>query len=246
MTSTAGMAGDGSDPRASLIGCILSRRGARRGGAIGHDAMRREAMWVSSSWRCPAWRRSAGGRGCRVPCSASRSGGTRSPRSASAGRIRCTTGCGPTVRSSYGRPYRQWFVFGYDEVHEVLRSPHTATAPVGELLLSTSRYRRLSPSARSNFSRWLLVNDAPDHTRLRSAVGRAFTPHQIDRYEPLIGQVVGDLAEALDTSSELDIVDGVHDQAADRGDRRRARSAGRPSGLAAGRVHGRSAGCSSR
>ena len=52
---------------------------------------------------------------------------------------------------AYGRPYRQWFVFGYDEVREVLQSPHTATAPVKELLLSTSRYRRLSVSARS---RW--------------------------------------------------------------------------------------------
>ena len=108
---------------------------------------------------------------------------------------------------AYGRPYRQWFVFGYDEVHEVLRSPHTATAPVGELLLSTSRYRKLSPSARSNFSRWLLVNDAPDHTRLRAAVGRAFTPRQIDRYEPLIGQVVGELVDTLDTTREIDIVD---------------------------------------
>jgi hypothetical protein len=82
---------------------------------------------------------------------------------------------------SYGRPYRQWFDFGYDEVQEVLRSPHTATAPIGQLLLSTSRYRRLSPSARSSFSTWLLVNDAPDHTRLRSAASRAFTPRQIER-----------------------------------------------------------------
>jgi cytochrome P450 len=111
---------------------------------------------------------------------------------------------GPIV---YGRPYRQWFVFGYDEVQEVLRSPHTATAPVGDLLLSTSRYRKLSPSARSNFTRWLLVNDAPDHTRLRAAVSRAFTPRQIARYEPLIGQVLGELVHTLDTSGEVDIVE---------------------------------------
>ena len=45
---------------------------------------------------------------------------------------------------TYGRPYRQWFVFGYDEVPQVLRSPHTATAPVGELLLSTSAHRKLT------------------------------------------------------------------------------------------------------
>ena len=107
---------------------------------------------------------------------------------------------------SYGRPYRQWFVFGYDEVQEVLRSPHTATAPVGELLLSTSRYRELTPAARSNFSRWLLVNDPPNHTRLRAAVSRAFTPRQIERYEPLVQQVVGQLIDGLDTSREMDVV----------------------------------------
>ena len=100
---------------------------------------------------------------------------------------------------AYGRLYRQWFVFGYDEVQEVLRSPHTATAPVGELLMSTTRYRRLSVQARSNFSRWLLVNDAPNHTRLRSAVSRAFTPHQIERYEPLVERVIDDLLSTLDT-----------------------------------------------
>ena len=108
---------------------------------------------------------------------------------------------------AYGRPYRQWFVFGYNEVREVLQSPHTATAPVKELLLSTSRYRRLSVSARSSFSTWLLVNDASDHTRLRAAVSRAFTPRQIDRYEPLVAQTVDELVATLDTTRSFDIVE---------------------------------------
>lgn len=94
-------------------------------------------------------------------------------------------------------------------MQEVLRSPHTAIAPVGELLLSTSRYRALASAARSNFSRWLLVNDAPDHTRLRGAVSRAFTPRQIDGYEPLVRRVVGELVGALDTTTEMDAVEAI-------------------------------------
>jgi cytochrome P450 len=94
---------------------------------------------------------------------------------------------------AYGRPYRQWFVFGYDEVQQVLRSPSTATSPVGELLLSTRRYRKLSASARANFSRWLLATAPPEHTRLRQAVSRAFTAKQIAVYEPLVGKVVVDI-----------------------------------------------------
>lgn len=110
---------------------------------------------------------------------------------------------GPVV---YGRAYQQWFIFGYDELQELLRSPNTATSPVRELLLSTRQYRKLSPSVRANFSMWLLANDAPDHTRLRSAVSRAFTPKQIALYEPLVQNVVADLLSNLPTSTEFDIV----------------------------------------
>jgi cytochrome P450 len=111
---------------------------------------------------------------------------------------------GPIV---FGRAYQQWFIFGYDELQELLRSPDTATSPVRELLLSTRQYRKLSPGARENFTKWLLANDAPDHTRLRSAVSRAFTPKQIALYEPLVEHVVADLLSKLPSSStEFDIV----------------------------------------
>jgi cytochrome P450 len=108
---------------------------------------------------------------------------------------------------AYGRPYRQWFVWGYDEVQQVLRSPSTATAPVGQLLLETSRYRKLTPETRANFSRWLLTVDPPDHTRVRAGVSRAFTPKQIAGYEPLVERVVAELVEALPSTGEVDIVD---------------------------------------
>jgi cytochrome P450 len=106
---------------------------------------------------------------------------------------------------AYGRPYRQWFVFGYEEVQHVLRSSDTATSPVARLLLSTNRYRKLSPTARTNFARWLLVIDPPDHTRLRSAVSRAFTPKQVAAYEPLVEKVTAELLADLPSSGSVDI-----------------------------------------
>jgi cytochrome P450 len=106
-----------------------------------------------------------------------------------------------------GRPYRQWFVFGYDEVHEVLRSPTTATSAVGKLLLSTRRYRRLSSGARASFSRWLLAVDPPDHTRLRSAVSRAFAPGRIAAYEPLVRDAVAELIGDLPQTGQTDLFD---------------------------------------
>ena len=107
----------------------------------------------------------------------------------------------------YGRAYRQWFVFGYDEVQQVLRSTDVATAPIAELMLSTRQYRRLSPSVRTNFARWLLATDPPDHTRLRSAVARAFTPKQIAGYEPIVRRVVDELLAELPDTGEIDIVE---------------------------------------
>lgn len=108
---------------------------------------------------------------------------------------------------AYGRPYRQWFVFGYDELQQVLRSSDCATAPIADLLLSSRQYRKLTPSVRTNFSRWLLATDPPDHTRLRSAVARAFTPKQINGYEPMVRNLVDELLADLPESGEVDIVD---------------------------------------
>jgi len=81
------------------------------------------------------------------------------------------------------------------------------TAPITNLLLSTRQYRTLTPSVRADFSRWLLATDPPDHTRLRSAVARAFTPKQIAGYRPLVGKVVNELLSNLPESGEVDIVD---------------------------------------
>ncbi|MEM7094067.1 MAG: cytochrome P450 [Actinomycetota bacterium] len=111
---------------------------------------------------------------------------------------------GPVV---FGRPYQQWFVWGYDEIREVFRSPDTTIAAVGDLLLDLPQYRKLSDSTRDSFGKWMLVNDPPEHTRLRSAVSRAFTPKQIAHYEPLVRNVTAELIAELPTAGEFDIVE---------------------------------------
>ncbi len=113
---------------------------------------------------------------------------------------------------AWGKPYRQWFVFGYDEVNEVLKSTNTSTSRIGELMLSTPKFKRLTPTARANFSKWLLAVDDPDHTRLRSAVARAFTPKQIARYETLVSSSTTELLAALPRTNKLDIVEAFTDR----------------------------------
>jgi cytochrome P450 len=106
----------------------------------------------------------------------------------------------------YRRSYQQWFVFGYDEVLEVLHSPSTATAPVVERMLPISPYNKLSTQARASFTRWLLVTDPPIHSRLRNAVSRAFAPKRIAACEPLVRTIATDLLAATTGIHSVDVV----------------------------------------
>ena len=140
-------------------------------------------------------------------CSASRSGATRSPTSDSPGRIRCTTGCGPTGRS----PTAARTGSGSCSATTKSRRCCGRRTPRRHRSANCCCRRRATASCPRRRGRtspdWLLINDAPDHTRLRAAVSRAFTPRQIDRYEPLVRQAVGELVDELDTTREIDIVE---------------------------------------
>jgi len=113
------------------------------------------------------------------------------------------TAKGPVV---YSRPYQQWFVSGHDEVLDVLRSPNTSTAAVGQRIFAVAPYTKLSDVAVDNFSRWLLVNDPPDHTRLRGSVVRAFTPRRVAGYEARVRTIAADLLADIASDPQPDIV----------------------------------------
>jgi cytochrome P450 len=107
----------------------------------------------------------------------------------------------------YSRMYRQWFVFGHHEIQQVLRSPNMSTTKAAGVLLELPSYRRLTPQAREAFAKWLLVQDPPDHTRLRIAVARAFTVRASAAHEESVTKVVDSLVDALPSSGPIDLVD---------------------------------------
>ena len=57
--------------------------------------------------------------------------------------------------------------------------------------------------------RSLIDTDAPDHTRLRRLVARAFTPKNIRRWEDTVRQITVDLLEAYIEKGEGDFVDEI-------------------------------------
>ena len=107
----------------------------------------------------------------------------------------------------YSRLYRQWFVLGHDEAQQVLRSSNTSTAKAGEVVLALPSYRKLTPQVREAVTRWLLLQDPPEHTRMRVAVARAFTPRASATHEATVVRVVDSLLDALPRDGEVDLVE---------------------------------------
>lgn len=109
----------------------------------------------------------------------------------------------PVVHSRF---FDEWMIFGYDEVLDVMRSPNVSTAGVITRVRNISPYTKLSPCAIDNFSRWLLFLDPPDHTRLRGAVAKAFTPKRIADQEPRVRAITEQLLTDLAIKPNPDII----------------------------------------
>ena len=108
----------------------------------------------------------------------------------------------------YSRVFKDWTVFGHDEVLDVMRSTDVSTAGVVNRIRSISPYKRLSERAIGNFSKWMLFLDPPDHSRLRSAVSRTFTPKRVAEHEPRVRAIVDELLAGMAAEQAPDVVAG--------------------------------------
>lgn len=105
---------------------------------------------------------------------------------------------------------RSWIVTRYDDVRRVANaaemSPDRLTPfyeslkdERRELLSEVIRYLRL----------WLVFRDPPEHTRLRKLLSGVFNARAIQSMQPRIDAVVAQVLDALDPSSEVDLVSEV-------------------------------------
>jgi cytochrome P450 len=105
---------------------------------------------------------------------------------------------GPVVRLANGF----WAVTGYDAVLEVLRERACASGPIA------GRYLAGLPAgaARDEMSHRINFLDAPDHTRVRSLVSKAFTPRRVEGLLPWIARTAGALAAGIRPSEPFDLL----------------------------------------
>lgn len=108
----------------------------------------------------------------------------------------------------FSRLFKDWTIFGHDEVLDVLRSPNVSTSGVVARLRNLAPYNKLSAQAIDNFARWLLFLDPPDHARLRSAVSRTFTPKRVAEHEARVQAIARQLLNDLADDPAPDLIDG--------------------------------------
>lgn len=108
----------------------------------------------------------------------------------------------------YQHPLGFWIVTPYEEVSALLRSGHSVEdrnagpGPMRDLARAT--YGDRPPRM---FGESMLDKDAPDHTRLRRLVSKAFTPRAVDALRPHIAELVDGMLDTVAEEGSSDLIE---------------------------------------
>lgn len=110
----------------------------------------------------------------------------------------------PVYRARLGWRRHAWLLARYDDVNALLRDPRFAKDPRnarGDGGAGPWMPAPLRPLARN-----MLDLDAPDHTRLRALVQKAFTPRMVDALRPRIQALVDGLIDRATADGRMELV----------------------------------------
>ena len=97
----------------------------------------------------------------------------------------------------------RWLLTRYEDCSAVLRNP-TMSSSQRDIGSADE------PSLLQQYlSKLMLFSDAPDHTRLRGLVSRAFTPRVVEELRPRIVELVDQLLDEAEAAGELDVISGL-------------------------------------
>lgn len=108
------------------------------------------------------------------------------------------------VHDSFGT---RWFLFRYDDVTRLLRDPSLSVDDENITVHDELRLAAFEEAfADIEPTRSMLGRDAPDHTRLRRLVSKAFTPSTIAALRPVIQEMVDTALDGMDERGTTEIV----------------------------------------
>jgi cytochrome P450 len=104
-------------------------------------------------------------------------------------------------------PVRGWVITRYDDVRAIALDRAMSADRVRPFfeLLPGEEQRRLADLGHY-LMLWAVFKDAPDHTRLRGLMNRAFTPRAIEALRPNIERIVDDLIDAIVARGSADLI----------------------------------------
>ena len=117
---------------------------------------------------------------------------------------------GPLVQPLEGLQNR-WAVFRYAICSNFLRDPRLSATRPPRMLVSDVPDAGLPEfdDLGAHLNRWLLLLDAPAHTRLRKLMNKGFAPLTIERLRPRIEEIVQRLVQRMESSADPDVVRDV-------------------------------------
>lgn len=98
-----------------------------------------------------------------------------------------------------------WVATRYEDVNTILRDRRFGKGFVERTELRYGEQALQEPIFAS-MRHWILVQDPPDHTRLRALVAKAFTPRTIDAWRPRIQQLVDELLNRAADRKRMDFI----------------------------------------
>lgn len=103
---------------------------------------------------------------------------------------------------------KMWFLTRYADIQRIARDPRfTATRADHFGQGAPSSVQPQLDVLNRFFSKYLIFNDAPMHTRLRGLINKAFTSNAIETLRSFIRQVVNQQVDAVRSRGEMEIVE---------------------------------------
>lgn len=112
----------------------------------------------------------------------------------------------PVFRTTLGFRRPAWLVARYDDVAALLRDPRFAKDPLNARGPGRGSAGPWVPGFLRPLTRNMLDLDAPDHTRLRALVQKAFTPRLVEGLRPRIQALVDELLTRAQRAGRAELV----------------------------------------
>ena len=108
----------------------------------------------------------------------------------------------------WSEPLQAWFVTAHEDVWSIYRDPRFSADRTD--LFVQHQLRGIDPSIAKDYLRlarsMIVMKDGAEHARLRKHENRALSQTNVDRWRPMVRQVITDLLDKVQDKGKMDVV----------------------------------------